>query len=362
MRKKQGFPSVTDTGVADFYLGGSGLSFKIEMENADKSDGTHFFKVNNVSIDIQNVNIKLKQSKHKLLFGLFKPLLLKVLRPVLQKVLEKQIKNNIHQLDALLYDVHQEAKRAEAEAKRNPDPQNVQNIYSRYASAAQKKVMQGKKKKDEVAADKKVNMAVTQNDSIFPNIKLPGGISTKATEYKELARKGEKWESPIFTIGSAKETTTLPRIPPVTRKPHRVTQGGLRGDRGNLQQASGGSGARSGYDQYDQGYGQGYSQGYDQPNSSANFSNQVNQAFDGSADYSLGKAGGMNGAAGYGTADYGAPGGYGTTGATAPGTALTGNEYGTASDMSNVGGGQTFLGTHNPVLTGEAAPLQSRVV
>lgn len=326
------------------------------MENADKSDGTHFFKVNSVNINMEHVNINLKQSKHKLLFGLFKPLLLKVLRPVIQKVLEKQIKNNIHQLDAILYDVYKEAKRAEEEAKKNPDPENVQNIYQRYASAAQKKFTQGKQKKDEVAADKKVNMAMTQHDSIFPNIKLPGGISTKATEYKDLARKGDKWESPIFTIGSAKETTNLPKIPAVSRKPHRVTEGGIRGGRGDLKQASG-AGA-----------------GYDQTNGTNNFSSQVNQAFDGTSDYSLGKTGGMNGSAGYGTAGYDNTG-YDTTGMEstgaygATGMGATGG-YGASDASYGPTGGygavdelpsstsHTLLGTHNPVLTGLAPAIE----
>jgi len=69
-----------------------------------------------------------------------------------------------------------------------------------------------------------VNVAVTANESIFKNIKLPGGISTKATEFKDLAAKGEKWESPVFSIGSAKETSSLPKIPAVTRKPHTTGQ------------------------------------------------------------------------------------------------------------------------------------------
>jgi len=229
IKKKEGFPSITDKGVMDIFLGGTGLSFKVAMETADKTDGKHFFKVNTVVVDIKNINIKLKQSNHKLLFNMFKPLLLKVMRPAIQKVAEKQIRDNIHQLDELLYGIHQEAKKAEAQAKNNPDPDNIKNIYQRYATSAQQKLSRGKQKKDEVAADKKVNMAVTQHDSIFKNISLPGGISTKATEYKELAAKGDKWESPIFSIGSSKETSNLPKMAAITRKPHHVNQEGVRG-------------------------------------------------------------------------------------------------------------------------------------
>jgi hypothetical protein len=218
IKKKQGFPSISDQGVFDLFMGGSGFSFKIEMETADKSDKNHYFKINKVNVDVQNLNIKLKQSKHKLLFNLFKPLLFKVVRPAIQKVIEKQIKDSAHKFDGLAFRIHQEAHKALEDAKKNPSPENVQNIYQRYAAAAQKELMQGKQKKDEVASKSQVNMAMTQHESIFKDIKLPKGISSKATEYKDMALKGDKWESPVFSIGSAKETSNVPKPPTPTRK------------------------------------------------------------------------------------------------------------------------------------------------
>jgi len=245
IKKKEGFPSVTDKGVMDVFMGGTGLSFKVAMETSDKkangSDKAHFFKINHVDVDISHLNIKLKQSNHKLLFGLFKPLLLKVMRPVIQKIVEQQVRQNVNKLDAMLYAAKQEADRAQAEAKRNPDPENIQNMYQRYFTAFQKQMSKGQQKKEDLkasAADKSVNVAMTQHDSIFKNIQLPGGISTKATEYKDLAAKGDKWESPVFSIGSASETSNLPRVSKPTRKPHSTAPGGLR-DAGHTQ----GSGA-----------------------------------------------------------------------------------------------------------------------
>jgi len=252
IKRKQGFPSITDKGVMDIFMGGTGFSFKVEMETADRAREnnaqTHFFKVNKIETDIQNLQIKLKKSNHKLLFNMFKPLLLKVMRPIIQKVLEKQIKDSVNQLDGMLYDIKVEADKAEAEAKRNPDPEHLQNMYQRYASAANSRIMQGKQKKEQLkekTKDTQVNMAVTQHDSIFKNISLPGGISSKATEYKELAAKGDKWESPVFSIGSAKESTTLPTLPKVTRKPH-GRAGGYGSDMGSATGAPQGLGASQG--------------------------------------------------------------------------------------------------------------------
>lgn len=99
-------------------------------------------------------------------------------------------------------------------------------------------------------------MAVTKQDSVFKNISLPGGISTKATEFKDLAAKGDKWESPVFSIGSVKESTDIPKLPPITRKPHRTAAGAVRG--GN----------------------------HPTNNATSGFSNQVDQAFDSKANTS----------------------------------------------------------------------------
>lgn len=348
IKKKQGFPGITDKGLMDIFMGGTGLSFKVAMETADASDRAHFFKINNVTVDIKNMNIKLKQSNHKLLFALFKPLLLKVMRPVIQKVAEKQIKDNVQKLDAMLYRVKKEADRAQEEAKNNPDPDHIQNMYQRYFNAFQQQMQKGQEKKEqakEATADKKVNVALTQNDSMFKNISLPGGISSKATEYEELARKGDRWESPVFSIGCAGETSNLPSVSDPQRKKHNVT--GLRD--GNDTKGDGQGTYGTGYAGRDAGYG-GQSTGYgDQSAGYGNqsgmgsgmgntgngnlsgFANQVDGAFD-NKGYS--QQPGMTGADSTGAAGYGS-----STGAP------TGAPTGTS-------GTHTLLGQDNPVYRG----------
>ena len=297
VKKKEGFPSITDKGVMDIYLGGEGFSFKIAASNAHKSDRQHFAKVDKVSVDVKNLKIKIKQSNHKLLFAIAKPILLKVMRPVIQKVLEKQIRDSFTQADAYFYDVHKEAQRAVERAKANPDPENAANIYKEYVTAIQRKMTAKKEKAQEKASNTKgeypsaslasmanavpVNMAVTQHDSIFKSIQLPGGISTKATEFKDLASKGDRWESPVFGIGSASESTDLPKLSPVTRKPHNAASGSVRG---SGLQSTGGNLSSPGYGQgtstntASHGYNQGV-QASTNGAPSGGFSNQVDQAF-----------------------------------------------------------------------------------
>jgi hypothetical protein len=221
VNKKSGFPSLTDQGLCDIFMGGEGFSFKLKMATADATDRAHFFTIEDAKVSIKNLNIKLKQSKHKLLFAIAKPLLLRIMRPPLQKALEAAIKQKARELDAILWEIHQEANQAKKSALENPDPENIKNIYQQHWDAANSRWTRMKEKKaklDKKVEQTKFNMAMTKQDSIFPNISLTSGISTKATEYKELAEKGDRWESPVFSIGSAGESKNIPSAPKIQRK------------------------------------------------------------------------------------------------------------------------------------------------
>lgn len=221
IKRKRGFPSITDQGIADIFLGGEGFGFKLGLSTAEKDDRARFFKVDTAKVFVKHLNIKLKQSRHKALFGIFKPLLLRVVKPVIAKVLEQQIRQTFSEFDAFCYRIYQEEQRAEQQIRENPDPENVQNVYNRYYKAFQKEVLARKQQAEAKTADKHTRMAVTAEDSMFKDIKLPGGISTRATEFRNQARQGERWENDIFNIGSASPSNGVAQPPPVTRKsPH----------------------------------------------------------------------------------------------------------------------------------------------
>lgn len=302
LKKKQGFPSITDKGVMDIILAGEGFSFKLKARNAQPKDRRSFMVVETVHVEVNNLQIKVKQSNHKLLFAIAKPLLLKVMKPVIVKIIEKQVKNAFEQADNYAYGIHREAQKAIEHAK--SDPENAPNMYQQYSTALQNKITANKKKAEEKSKDMKVNLAMTQKDSIFKNISLPGGISTKATEYKNLAAKGDRWESPVFGIGSAKESTDIPKLGQVSRKsPHNrdvSVRGGNHpgresGQGGNLSQMAPSSGNESAY-----GSNTGTSPSYNgnaggqqYGEQTGGFGNQVDQAF--SSKQSGNTAGGYGG-------------------------------------------------------------------
>lgn len=225
LKKKQGFPSITDTGIMDIFLGGEGFGFKAAATVPRKGDKEQFIRLDKIDVKIDKLDINLRKSKHKLLFQTFRPLLFRIVRPALEKVVEQKIREAFANGDSFAKEIHVEAKSAQDAAKKaNPDDDT--SIYSRYAEVFRKKMDQKKQQKQKEAGNKrdtKVGVSATLRDSQFPDIKLPGGLTTKATEYAERAEKGEGWQSDIFSLGSAAESKDIPAPEPVTRKSPRST-------------------------------------------------------------------------------------------------------------------------------------------
>ncbi|KAG8412053.1 hypothetical protein J3459_016045 [Metarhizium acridum] len=90
VNRKKGFPSLSDTGVLDILLPGNGLSFRMKVATAHKSDSQNIFKVEKVDVD-------------------FKGLKIKVLRAPIQKAVEKAIKDEFNKLDSLLWQIKKDA-------------------------------------------------------------------------------------------------------------------------------------------------------------------------------------------------------------------------------------------------------------
>lgn len=331
-KKKQGFPSITDKGVMDIVMAGEGFSFKIAARNAHKTtDRTHFLVIDKIDVVVHNIDIKVKQSNHKLLFRIAKSLVLKAMKPAIQKAIEKQIKTNFEKADGFAYSIYREVEKSKETAKKNPE--QASNIYQQYVNAFQKKMTDKKQKAEKAKKNTEVNVALTQKDSIFKDISLPGGISTKATEYKDLAAKGNKWESPVFGIGSAKESSNLPHASKVTRKPHQSRTPGVRG--GNHPNANtSGSGSGAGYGSGSgPGYGSEYGSGYGSGNTGAGYPGTTGQNYGSSGTAGLGSQGlGGQGLGGQGLGGQGL-GGQGLGGQTLGGSTNTGAASGLNREM-----------------------------
>ena len=206
-------------------MGGEGFSFRVIGSSMRDRDNKEFIKPEKVTVTIKNLDIKLKKSKFKGVFAIFKPTIFSMALPAVRKLLEKQITAYFMKGNEFAHGVDKEAHRT-LEAARN-DPEDTRNIYAHYSSALRKELTEWKErakkaKEGKPKSETEVNIAMTTHDSIFKDIKLPSGISSKSAEYKDLAASGDRWESPVFGIGKASETTGLPKLGAITRKPHTI--------------------------------------------------------------------------------------------------------------------------------------------
>ena len=248
IKKKQGFFRIKDTGVMDLFLGGQGLSFNIKLAIADQKNHNRIFKVENVKAKVKNLNIVLKKSNHKTLFNFFKPLLMSVVKPAISKAAEVQIRRSFDQLDEQIWLVQKEYDKAK-EATKDQRPEETVNVINLYIQAIEKRMIQfkddAKRKSSDIKvcflshtpANNEVNVVDTKDTSMFPNIHLPGGISNKATKYREMASEGDEWRSPIFDLGASK-ATSIPEPKKITRKsPHQHSRTTIN-DRANAATSS----------------------------------------------------------------------------------------------------------------------------
>lgn len=217
IKRKQGFPSITDTGVVDILLSGNGLSATIGLETAEKKDRQAFFKPADIHVSIHHMDVKLRKSTHKVLFAFFKPLLMSTLKPVIAKVAEQQIRSNLTKFDAQIYALHKKVQ-AEKEKAKEGDPEGAAQDLKLYFEQIKARFLENKRQKEARAKQTTVNVAATLEGSKLQNKKLPGITSTTATKMKQRAREGKTWHSSIFDIGSAKPSTNVPAPKAISRK------------------------------------------------------------------------------------------------------------------------------------------------
>ncbi|KAJ8100768.1 hypothetical protein POJ06DRAFT_111354 [Lipomyces tetrasporus] len=225
VHKKKGFPSIRDTGIADFLLGYEGLSFRMKLSTPASKERNAFFNVDDVKVKIKRLDVKLKKSNHKLLFSIFRPLLIAVAKPALKVVLQKQIREAFDQLDETSYKIHQDKKRIAADISNNPDVEKKPSSIEMYLHATRSELLRQKEKKVRekeikgTKAEGKFNVAMTQDDTILKDIVLPSGFtSTKATMYKKMAAEGDRWMSEVFNIGTAAPSKNISAPPDISRR------------------------------------------------------------------------------------------------------------------------------------------------
>ncbi|GAA5934568.1 uncharacterized protein JCM15063_004617 [Sporobolomyces koalae] len=205
IKKKTGFPKLTDSGYADVFLGGKGLSGKVHLESTGRRD--HAFKVVEVKIKIDKLKFAVRDSKHSFLINTLRPLATGLIKSALTKAIEAAIRSGLEQVDMQVADIRErldEAKQQEGTSK----------LDSLKASFQQKKA-EGERKKakaEEKAPSGRFSLTL-EPDQKLVNWSSPDSMIEKIGSHQDNARNtgSREWESENFTLaGPANATRSAP--------------------------------------------------------------------------------------------------------------------------------------------------------
>ncbi|KZO93654.1 hypothetical protein CALVIDRAFT_539829 [Calocera viscosa TUFC12733] len=199
-KKKTGFPKLSDKGLADVVLGGSGLTATVHIASAGK-DSSSVFHVKDVHVKIDTLKFAIRDSKHDLLYKTLAPLATGLIKKQIQKAVQEAIRTGLEYVDGQLVGVRdrmREAKTTEGQSR----TQVLKELFQ--------------KKKDEAASktsknDSKFQIVTNRNSELLPNVGYEGGWINRQADRVDAAAAGKGWHSPAFSIISPTATLNTPK-------------------------------------------------------------------------------------------------------------------------------------------------------
>ncbi|PCH43513.1 hypothetical protein WOLCODRAFT_164502 [Wolfiporia cocos MD-104 SS10] len=186
--KKTGMPKMSDSGIADVLLGGSGMTITAHLASAH--DPTSVFAVKDVTVKVDTLKFAVRDSKHDALYKTLAPLATGLVKRQLQKAVGGAVRTALEYLDGELVAVRDQM----AEAKASEDGSRTQVLKQQLA--AKKDKAQGKT--EEKGGQFKV--VAQPGTEIMPEQGHPEGWVGRARERVNVAHKGEEWRSDAYNI------------------------------------------------------------------------------------------------------------------------------------------------------------------
>ncbi|EJU01188.1 hypothetical protein DACRYDRAFT_116977 [Dacryopinax primogenitus] len=187
-KKKQGFPKLSDSGVADVVIGGSGISGTVHVASAGK-DKSSVFTVKDVHVKIDSLNFSIRDSKHDTLYKVLKPLATGLIKKQIAKALQDAIRTGLEYVDGELVGVRDRMGEAKAQDGVTRTDVPKQAFQRKKAEAQSVKEKTGEFKID-----------TTRDSMLLPNVGHEGGLINRQFERAEAAKRGKEWRSDAFSI------------------------------------------------------------------------------------------------------------------------------------------------------------------
>jgi len=188
---KKGPIKIRDSGLADFVLGGKGLSCTVHLASAGK-DTSSVFKVKNVNVHVDTLKWSIRDSKHDVLYKTLGPLLNGLVKKQIQKALSDAIRTGFEYIDGQLVGVRERTK-------------EVQGREGTGKVEALKEIFQSKKKDAESVKSSKegsgqFKIVAKRDSTLLPDQGHPSGWVNRQQERANAAVKGSEWRSEAFNV------------------------------------------------------------------------------------------------------------------------------------------------------------------
>jgi len=192
INRKTGPIKYRDSGLADIFLGGSGLTAHVHIAGAGR-DTSSVFKVKDVTVKIDSLKFSVRDTKHDALIKMFKPLVTGLVKKQISKAVQDAIRTGLEYVDGQLVAVRDRY----TEARQNPDL----NTTETFKSLFEKKAADAQSKADSIKnSDSQFKVVTSKRDSLLPNEGHEGGWINKVEDREAVAHQGEGWKSPAFNI------------------------------------------------------------------------------------------------------------------------------------------------------------------
>jgi hypothetical protein len=110
--KRKTTPRVSDSGLADVLLGGTGLTVSVHLRSAPATDQTSVFHIKSVDAKLGDVKVAIRDSKHDLLYKTLKPLMMGLVKKQIKKAIEDGVRTGLEYLDGQLVAVRSKMNEA----------------------------------------------------------------------------------------------------------------------------------------------------------------------------------------------------------------------------------------------------------
>ncbi|WBW73926.1 DUF4449 family conserved protein, involved in cell-cell communication [Schizosaccharomyces osmophilus] len=201
IRRKQGFPKFVDQGIVDLAIRKQGMVVDLALSATPKTPNRElpgsFFRLDHVKVDVHNIKLKLRKSRHKALLNFLKPSMMTYIRKTVARSLELSIRRTVEQLDRQCYEIHREAQN-ELERQSSKPTREQDSRTKVYGKTVYNKMSAMQQRSQSSGSNQKVRVALHEQNSELSNIVLPSHNLEEGESLRRSALSGSTWHSPIY--------------------------------------------------------------------------------------------------------------------------------------------------------------------